>query len=68
MHDAVLIVLAIVGVSVAAALPLLAYALLPPDTLNLLSQHGRFSGLGTEQANRPAGNSPVPATGSLQAV
>jgi hypothetical protein len=60
MSDIALIILAVVGVLVAAGLPLLAYSMLPQKAMDLASQHGRFSGLGT------AGNTPVRALGSLQ--
>jgi hypothetical protein len=67
MSDLALIVWGLGGVCVATAVPLVVYALLPHEKLNLVSQHGRFGGLvAHEQAERPSGNSPAPAIGSLQ--
>jgi hypothetical protein len=67
MSDIALIILAVVGVLVAAGLPLLAYSMLPQKAMDLASQHGRFSGLGAhDHADSSAGNTPVRAIGSLQ--
>ena len=67
MSDITLIVLAVVGVLLAAGLPLLAYSMLSQKAMDLASQHGRFSGLGTpDHADSSAGNTPVRALGSLQ--
>jgi hypothetical protein len=66
MSETTLLVFAIVGLILATALPLLVYARLPQRALDLLSQHGRFSGLASaEQAGR-SGNSPVSEIGSLR--
>jgi hypothetical protein len=66
MSDTALLVFAIVGVILATALPFLVYTRLSQRTLDLLSQHGRFSGLASsEQAGR-SGNSPVSEIGSLR--
>jgi hypothetical protein len=67
MSDMALITLAVIGVLVAAGLPLLAYSKLPQKAMDLASQHGRFSGLGTaDHVGGSAGNTPVRAIGSLQ--
>jgi hypothetical protein len=67
MSDTALIVCALGGMCLAAALPLFVYALLPHEKLNLVTQHGRFGGVEAgDQAGSPSGNSPVPNIGSLQ--
>jgi hypothetical protein len=67
MSDTALVVCALGGMCLAAAMPLLVYALLPHEKLNRVSQHGRFGGFeGRDQATSPTGNSPVPRIASLQ--
>ena len=67
MSDFTLIILAVVGVLALGGLPLLAYSRLPKKAMELASQHGRFSGLGTTApAGSSAGNTPVHGIGSLQ--
>jgi hypothetical protein len=67
MNDITYIVFAVCGVAVAAALPLLAYARLPHESLNQVSEHGRFRGLTAhESAKRPSGNQPASRIRSFQ--
>jgi len=67
MNDIAYSVLAVFGVALAAALPLFAYARLPHDSLNQVSEHGRFRGLtAAEDAGRPSGNQPASRIGSFQ--
>jgi hypothetical protein len=67
MSDFALIIVAVVGVLLAGGLPLLAYSMMPKKAMELASQHGRFSGLGTaDAAGSSTGNTPVPSIGSLQ--
>jgi hypothetical protein len=58
----------VLGVGLAAlAVPLALYALMPQKLLNLASDHGRYTGLGTaEQTSDVAGNTPAVVIGSLQ--
>ena len=67
MRDIAFVVWSLGSVCLAVAMPLVAYALLPHEKLNLVSQHGRFGGLvAREQPNRPSGNLPAPSVRSLQ--
>ena len=67
MSDMAFFVWGLSGSCLAAAVPLMVYALLPHEKLNLVSQHGRFGGLvAREQSSRPSGNSRAPSIRSLQ--
>lgn len=66
MSDFALIILGVIGVLAAGGLPLMAYSMLPKKAMELASQHGRFSGLGTpDPAGSSTGNTPVTSIGSL---
>jgi hypothetical protein len=67
MNDIAYSVFALCGVAIIAAAPLLAYARLPHESLNQVSEHGRFRGLtANETGGRPSGNQPTPPIRTLQ--
>jgi hypothetical protein len=67
MSDTAMVAWVIAVGLAAVVVPFVVYALMPQKLLNLASDHGRYTGLGTaEQTNGAAGNAPAVVIGSLQ--
>jgi hypothetical protein len=67
MNTVEIIGLTMLGMVAIAGVSLSIYSALPHELLQMASDHGRYTGLGTrDRVNDTSGNSPVADVGSLQ--
>jgi hypothetical protein len=67
MNTVEIIGLAMLGMVAIAGISLSIYSALPREVLQMASDHGRYTGLGTrDHVDDTAGNTPVTNVGSLQ--